>query len=220
MNQPNGGYHHGHLRNALILAAAALIEEQGSLSFSITDAAKRAGVSSAAPYRHFQDKNDLLDNVRDLAFIGLHQALEETQKIYRSSSDTIAAVSAMSLTYLNYAREKRAFFSLMWEDHGQMHPERQNLAHKSVGFSLLLASVEKHLVPSSRKSLSSADQKQALRVATQLWALAHGVATLESNQLLDLFDESAQAEAILIEAGTALLTNIASGNRECLQAEG
>ena len=58
MSQANSGYHHGDLRDALILAAAALIEEQGSLSFSITDAAKRAGVSSAAPYRHFHDKND------------------------------------------------------------------------------------------------------------------------------------------------------------------
>ena len=75
MNNSNNGYHHGHLRDSLILAAAALIEEQGSLSFSITDAAKRAGVSSAAPYRHFQDKNDLLDNVRDLAFMGLHLSL-------------------------------------------------------------------------------------------------------------------------------------------------
>ena len=45
MSQANSGYHHGDLRDALILAAAALIEEQGSLSFSITDAAKRAGVT-------------------------------------------------------------------------------------------------------------------------------------------------------------------------------
>ena len=88
MSNSNNGYHHGHLRDSLILAAAALIEEQGSLSFSITDAAKRAGVSSAAPYRHFQDKNDLLDNVRDLAFMGLHQALEETQQQHRHNSDT------------------------------------------------------------------------------------------------------------------------------------
>lgn len=210
MKHASSGYHHGHLRDALILATAALIEEQGSLSFSITDAAKRAGVSSAAPYRHFHDKNDLLDNVRDLAFIGLHEALEETQRLYQNTSDTGAAVTAMGLTYLNYARNKRAFFSLMWEDHGQMQPERQNLAHKSTGFSLLLTSVETHLVTGRLKSLTAADRKTALTVATQLWALAHGVATLESNQLLDLFDESAQAEEILAEAASALLAGIGS----------
>jgi AcrR family transcriptional regulator len=208
MSRCSSSYHHGHLRDALILAAAALIEEQGSLSFSITDAAKRAGVSSAAPYRHFHDRNNLLDNVRDLAFIGLHEALEATQKQHQDTLDTVATVIAMALTYLNYAREKRAFFSLMWEDHGQMQPERQNLAHKSRGFSLLLASVEAHLVTERPKSLTAEDRKAALTVATQLWALAHGVATLESNQLLDLFDASAQAEAILAEAASALLAGI------------
>ena len=206
MSQANSGYHHGDLRDALILAAAALIEEQGSLSFSITDAAKRAGVSSAAPYRHFHDKNDLLDKVRDLAFIGLHEAMEKTQLKHIDDSNTVTAVAAMGLTYLDYAREKRAFFSLMWEDHGQMAPERQNLAHKSVGFSLLLASVEKHLTQIGNQKLCPAEQQTALKLATQLWALAHGVATLEGNQLLDLFDKSAQATSILVEATSALLT--------------
>ena len=213
MKHITSGYHHGHLRDAMILATAALIEEQGSLTFSITDAAKRAGVSSAAPYRHFHDKNDLLDNVRDLAFIGLHEALEETQRLYQNTSDTGAAVTAMGLTYLNYARNKRAFFSLMWEDHGQMQPERQNLANKSIGFSLLLTSVENHLLTGRPKSLTAADRKTALTVATQLWALAHGVATLESNQLLDLFDESAQAEVILAEAASALLAGIGTSRK-------
>ena len=206
MSQANSGYHHGDLRDALILAAAALIEEQGSLSFSITDAAKRAGVSSAAPYRHFHDKNDLLDKVRDLAFMGLHEAMEKTQLKYIDDSNTVTAIAAMGLTYLDYAREKRAFFSLMWEDHGQMTLERQNLAHKSVGFSLLLATVEKHLTQSGNQKLCPAGQQTALKLATQLWALSHGVATLEGNQLLDLFDKSAQATSIFVEATSALLT--------------
>ena len=207
MSQANSGYHHGDLRDALILAAAALIEEQGSLSFSITDAAKRAGVSSAAPYRHFHDKIDLLDNVRDLAFMGLHDAMEKTHLKYIDDPNTVTAIAAMGLTYLDYAREKRAFFSLMWEDHGQMAPERQNLAHKSVGFSLLLATVEKHLSQADRQTVSLASQQTPLTLATQLWALAHGVATLEGNQLLDLFDKSAQARSILMEATAALLTS-------------
>ena len=206
MSQANSGYHHGDLRDALILAAAALIEEQGSLSFSITDAAKRAGVSSAAPYRHFHDKNDLLDKVRDLAFMGLNEAMEKTQLKYIDDSNTVTAIAARGLTYLDYAREKRAFFSLMWEDHGQMAPEQQNLAHKSVGFSLLLATVEKHLTQSGNQKLCPAGQQTALKLATQLWALAHGVATLEGNQLLDLFDKSAQATSIFVEATSALLT--------------
>jgi AcrR family transcriptional regulator len=49
-------YHHGDLRNTLIIAAAELIEERGSVDFAMIEAARRAGVSSAAPYRHFRDR--------------------------------------------------------------------------------------------------------------------------------------------------------------------
>jgi hypothetical protein len=65
-----------------------------------------------------------------------------------------------------------------------MQPERQNLAQKSVGFSLLLTSVENHLMQRSGTSVYSTNQQTALHVATQLWALAHGVATLEGSQML------------------------------------
>ena len=64
-------YHHGNLRNALIIAAAELIERDGTLDFAISEAAAMVGVSAAAPYRHFADKEDLLGAVRHLAFCGL-----------------------------------------------------------------------------------------------------------------------------------------------------
>ena len=68
-------YHHGDLRNALIKAAAELIEEQGSLDFAMIDAARRAGVSSAAPYRHFKDKDALLQAVAELGFLALTESV-------------------------------------------------------------------------------------------------------------------------------------------------
>jgi len=74
----------------------------------------------------------------------------------------------------------------------------------------LLATVEKHLTQSGNQKLCPAGQQTALKLATQLWALAHGVATLEGNQLLDLFDKSAQATSIFVEATSALLTGPAS----------
>ena len=116
MNQPARNYHHGNLRDALILAAATMIENQGSLEFSITDAARQAGVSVAAPYRHFKDKEDLLCSVRDLAFIGLQEAAERTMLESKVSVGSVGMIIEMGHCYLAYAREKRAFFSLMWED--------------------------------------------------------------------------------------------------------
>ena len=206
MNQAITPYHHGDLRNCAIIAAAELIEAMGSYDITIAQVAKRTGVSAPALYRHFKDKDALLTAVRELAHIGIMEYTTSAQD--KVEHGTLEHLDALGAAYLRFAMDKKAFFGLMWEDHGQMQPERQNLAHKSTGFSLLLTSVETHLVTGRPKSLTAADRKTALTVATQLWALAHGVATLESNQLLDLFDESAQAEEILAEAASALLAGI------------
>ena len=53
-----GAYHHGNLREALIQAARELIKEKGPAGFTFADAARSAGVSPAAPYRHFRDRED------------------------------------------------------------------------------------------------------------------------------------------------------------------
>src|SRR3546814_19013116 len=62
------GYHHGNLREALIQAALSLIAEKGPSGFSFADAARSAGVSSAAPYRHFRDREALIADVARRGF--------------------------------------------------------------------------------------------------------------------------------------------------------
>ena len=86
MTQARYSYHHGDLRNALIIAAAELIERDGTLEFSMAEAAARAGVSAAAPYRHFCDKEELLRAVRELAILGLGYAASETVSKYPEGS--------------------------------------------------------------------------------------------------------------------------------------
>src|SRR3954454_21605151 len=62
------GYHHGNLREALIRAALDLIAEKGPAGFTFADAARWAGVSSAAPYRHFRDREALMADVAKRGF--------------------------------------------------------------------------------------------------------------------------------------------------------
>jgi len=197
-------YHHGNLRDALILAAAALIEQQGSLEFSITDAARYAGVSSAAPYRHFKDKEDLLRAVRDLAFMGLNARSLATQHAHRHS-DSIDRIIALGHTYLDYAREKHSFFSLMWEDRGDMAERKQNVALKPSGFAVLETAVAQYLAECPHTSMEVVD------LATQLWATSHGIATLEANRMLDHFDPAAGARQLLTSSIRALLNGIRLG---------
>ena len=151
MSKPRCSYHHGDLRNALIIAAAELIERDGTLEFSMAEAAARAGVSAAAPYRHFCDKEELLRAVRELAILGLGYAASETVSKYPEGS--LEGILAMGHMYLGYARDKRAFFSLMWEDRGDMEARREKVAEEHGGFMLLV-----HLVHSVQDLLLEAQQ--------------------------------------------------------------
>jgi AcrR family transcriptional regulator len=72
------GYHHGNLREALIRGALALIAEKGPAGFTIADAARSAGVSPAAPYRHFRDRDELLADVARRGFELFEAALAKS----------------------------------------------------------------------------------------------------------------------------------------------
>ena len=62
------GYHHGNLKEALVRAALELIAEKGPAGFTFADAARWAGVSPAAPYRHYRDRDALLADVARRGF--------------------------------------------------------------------------------------------------------------------------------------------------------
>ncbi|MFV0278663.1 MAG: TetR/AcrR family transcriptional regulator [Parahaliea sp.] len=105
-------YHHGDLHNALIIASAQLIEEKGLMDFSMVAAARRLGVSNAAPYRHFRDKNDLLNAVTDLGFYALGIEVEQTAARYETGSEE--CLVALGHTYLDFLRRHQPFHELMW----------------------------------------------------------------------------------------------------------
>ena len=109
-------YHHGDLRNALIIAAAELIEESGSDDFAMTDAARRAGVSNAAPYRHFCDRDDLLRAVAELGYFDLSSKMNQVAEQFEVGSTE--SILEMGKFYLHYVLEKKAFFDLMWGERG------------------------------------------------------------------------------------------------------
>ena len=197
-------YHHGDLRNALIVAAAELIERDGTLDFSMAEAAASAGVSAAAPYRHFADKEELLRAVRDLAIFGLGHAADDTASQHPAGS--IESILAMGHTYLGYAREKRAFFSLMWEDRGDIVERRDNVSEEHGGFMVLVDLVSAFCQANGHASVNS------LHLATQIWSMGHGIATLEANQLLDLFDRSIQPETLLDRSVRTMLAGVVSAS--------
>ncbi len=166
-------YHHGDLRNALIIAAAELIEEKGSLDFAMIDAARRAKVSSAAPYRHFEDKNALLQAVSEVAFLALDDAARQATKLapYGSSACLIAQGKA----YITFVSDHPAFYDLMWGDLGLRKRNIEDMELQTSGFYILVDCVKAWC---SEAGLTGYNP---LELAVKFWAMAHGLACLTMN---------------------------------------
>ena len=107
------GYHHGNLKEALIRAALDLIAQKGPAGFTFAEAARWAGVSAAAPYRHFRDRDDLIAGVALKGFELFAAALEHAWAAGRP--DPAAAFQRLGAAYLNFARREPAYYSAMFE---------------------------------------------------------------------------------------------------------
>src|SRR5436309_2182673 len=107
------GYHHGNLKEALLQAALGLIAEKGAAGFTFADAARMAGVSPAAPYRHFRDRDELLSSIAQRGFEQFEALL--TQAWDDGRPDTVTAFERVGKAYLAFARNEPAFYSAMFE---------------------------------------------------------------------------------------------------------
>ena len=107
------GYHHGNLKEALLQAALDLIAQKGAAGFTFADAARMAGVSPAAPYRHFRDRDELLSSIAQRGFEQFEAALTAAWDDGRP--DTVTAFERVGKAYLAFARDEPAFYSAMFE---------------------------------------------------------------------------------------------------------
>ena len=106
-------YHHGDLRNALIQAALELIAAHGVEGFTLRDCAKQAGVSVAAPYRHFDDKDDLLAAVAADCIQRLGEAMDRAVEA-AGDADPLTVFRATGIAYVRFAVEHPAHFRVMY----------------------------------------------------------------------------------------------------------
>lgn len=196
-------YHHGDLRNALIVAAAELIEESGSIDFAMIDAARRAGVSSAAPYRHFKSKDALLEAVAHLAFYGLTEASRLAIEGCEPGSEE--AIISLGEQYIGYITARPQFYDLMWGDHSQRALDSGAIELKSSGFYIVVDQVEAWCEAQGLDKLDPQD------IATKLWALVHGLASLALNGHIARFNEGVDLYQLLQEFTHTFLAGLRAG---------
>lgn len=160
-------FHHGDLREALIAATRELLIEHGPDGFTLADACRRAGVTTAAPYKHFRDKQEILEEIVARGFDQLRES--NARAVTKRGSGTIEGITAMGISYLEFAVAQPAIFRLMF---GELKKSKKV---DGTGEECLKNVVEE-VAHYCRKNGHSADAQQ---IAVRLWTFVHGASSLE-----------------------------------------
>ena len=165
------GYHHGNLREDLIRAALELIAAKGPGGFTFAEAARAAGVSPAAPYRHFRDRDALLADVAQRGFESFAGALEAA--FDQGRPNPLTALEAVGRAYLAFARREPALYAAMFEAGvpADATPGLRLAADRA--FAVLRQAAD-----ALCRTLPEGDRPPALMVSLHIWSLAHGIASL------------------------------------------
>ncbi|MEC3860957.1 TetR/AcrR family transcriptional regulator [Mesobacterium sp. TK19101] len=165
------GYHHGNLRQALVEAALELIREKGPTGFTLSEAAKQAGVTPAAVYRHFAGREDL---IAEAARQGYEVFADVMQFAYDSGQPSaLAAFEATGRAYLAFARKYPGHYIAMFESGISVNrnPDLAIVAQRARDVLERAASdLSKHIPPEKRPP--------AAMFSAHIWAMSHGVVEL------------------------------------------
>lgn len=176
-------YHHGDMRRALTEAALAIAAESGVSGLSLREIARRLGVSTAAPYFHFKDRQTLLIEIAIEGYAELFRELEAAQK---KAGRAEAQLERQAAAYLKFTRSHRGHYAIMFSG--------QFAGHKRFEEMVLMASKSLELVGATMARASGLDRKAVAQAAFCAWSLLHGIAMLDQNGILS---ESAAEQARL-----------------------
>jgi len=190
------GYHHGNLREALIEAALELIAAKGAAGFTFAEAARSAGVSPGAPYRHFRDRDAL---IADVARRGFEQFTEDLTHAWNNGEpEPHTALQNLGRAYLVFARDEPAYYAAMFEAQVPPDADRDLAQASDQAFAVLRRAAEALIA-----TLPTRRRPPAMMVSLHIWSLAHGIASLfgrgdEARRTLPMAPED------LLEAGVLI----------------
>ena len=167
--KPKARYHHGDLKEALVQAAYDLIAMQGAENFLLSDACRVAGVSTAAPYKHFRDRDELLEIVVARAFDEL--ADRSAAAVAAHGEGTLPGIMAMGEAYVRFAAERQSLFRLMFGQHPKLKQAEQVMGDGKRCFTGVIEQVARYCEANG----CPGDPRM---IAIRLWTFVHGAASL------------------------------------------
>jgi len=194
-------YHHGDLRQALIDSAIVILEEEGFKALSLRAVARKAGVSQAAPYNHFEDKNEMLAAI---AAKGFEEMAAAQQLALQQSDEGKSKLIALGKGYVSYGLEHPALLRLMFGPEfaatGQ-YPQLSKVSNR--GYQQLIDAVEEHI------TMEAGDHPPTKVGAAAAWAMVHGLTTLMIEGRIDPdLKEPEKRDAFIEQVITVLATGL------------
>lgn len=165
------GYHHGNLKAALIEGALRLIESKGPQGFTLSEAAKAAGVTPAAVYRHFEGREDL---IAEAAREGYEMFADLMEHAYaKGQPSALAAFEATGRAYLAFARKYPGHYMAMFESGVSVNrsPELARAAARATAILEKAAADLSQHIPEDKRP-------PAAMFSAHIWAMSHGVVEL------------------------------------------
>ncbi|MCJ2072111.1 TetR/AcrR family transcriptional regulator [Methylobacterium sp. J-030] len=192
-------YHHGDLRRALLDSATAILTETGRWDFSLREVARRAGVSHAASYRHFTDKEAL---IAAIAVTGYEALRARMSAAIDGASGAVETLRAIGHAYIGFGVENPALYRLMF---GQALPGIEGLPPTVLAVLTEARAVLRGVILDGARTGTFAidpEDEQAVSVAVvTAWSLVHGFTLLTIDRVVDR-----EVRPRVIEALTARVT--------------
>ncbi len=185
-------YHHGDLKAALVVAAAAIVRTSGLDALTLREVARRTGVSAAAPYRHFADRRALVAAVAERGFVRLGEALTAAMK----SGGGRGGFKQVALAYVHFGLANPAEYRVMFGP--EMADTRDFPSLRETGRGVLggVAETVSHL---QKAGVIGPGDPHLMSVA--LWSTLHGLVLL----VLDGQTEGVEDSAALVEEATRIV---------------
>ena len=164
-------YHHGDLAEAMSNAALKLIAEFGPAGFTLAEVARVVGVSAAAPYRHFKDREALIAHIAQRGYEKFAVALDTAWN--EGQPDPRTAFMAVGRAYLAFAEKEPAYYATMFEARLPEDLQREISVNSEDAFGVLRKAVEALIahMPANKRP-------PAMMMSLHIWSMAHGIADL------------------------------------------
>jgi AcrR family transcriptional regulator len=177
VEQKQGRFHHGNLRQALIDGALGILGKEGAGAITLREVARRAGVTHAAPYRHFDGKEALLAAVAEEGFLQLKSDMEA---VAQGAGDALDRLQRFGEAYIRFALKNPAHYRLMYGPefaHRAAHPALQTASRES--FSMIVGAVKE---AQDARIVRDGDP---IQLALTTWSLVHGLSQLMMDRQLE-----------------------------------